>query len=51
LATIRSSYYEPFACKFGGASREQSVRVSHRVQALVAMFAYLPGVERLFKLP
>jgi XTP/dITP diphosphohydrolase len=34
-------YYEPFGCTFGEAGIEQKMRVSHRAQALAAMFAYL----------
>lgn len=34
-------YYEPFGCTFGEASVEQKMRVSHRAQALRAMFAFL----------
>ncbi len=34
-------YYEPFRCTFGEASDEQKMQVSHRAQALRAMFAFL----------
>ena len=34
-------FYEPFGCTFGEASIEQKMTVSHRAQALDAMFAYL----------
>ncbi len=34
-------YYEPFGCTFGEASDEQKMQVSHRAQALQAMFAFL----------
>jgi XTP/dITP diphosphohydrolase len=34
-------YYEPFGCTFGEASLEGKMRVSHRAQALAAMFTYL----------
>jgi XTP/dITP diphosphohydrolase len=34
-------YYEPFGCTFGEASDAQKMQVSHRAQALRAMFAYL----------
>jgi XTP/dITP diphosphohydrolase len=34
-------YYDPFACTFGEASDEQKMQVSHRAQALAAMFDYL----------
>jgi XTP/dITP diphosphohydrolase len=36
-------YYEPFGCTFGEATAEQKMQVSHRAQALQAMFAYLRG--------
>lgn len=34
-------YYEPFGCTFGEATAEQKMQVSHRAQALAAMFTYL----------
>lgn len=34
-------YYEPFGCTFGEASHEQKMQVSHRGQALRAMFTFL----------
>jgi XTP/dITP diphosphohydrolase len=34
-------YHEPFGCTFGEASIEQKMQVSHRAQALAAMFTYL----------
>jgi XTP/dITP diphosphohydrolase len=34
-------YHEPFRCTFGEASIEQKMQVSHRAQALAAMFTYL----------
>ena len=34
-------YYEPFGCTFGEAAIEQKMQVSHRAQALAAMFTYL----------
>ena len=34
-------FYEPFGCTFGEASIKQKMTVSHRAQALDAMFAYL----------
>ncbi len=34
-------YHEPFGCTFGEASIEDKMRVSHRAQALNAMFAFL----------
>ena len=34
-------YYEPFGCTFGEAPIEDKMKVSHRAQALDAMFAYL----------
>lgn len=38
-------YYEPFACTFGEASDAQKMLVSHRAQALSAMFAFLQEVD------
>ncbi len=34
-------YYPPFGCTFGEASHEQKMQVSHRGQALRAMFTFL----------
>jgi len=34
-------YHEPFGCTFGEASLDQKMKVSHRGQALEAMFTYL----------
>ncbi len=34
-------YYEPFGCTFGEADTAQKMRVSHRAQALQAMFTFL----------
>jgi XTP/dITP diphosphohydrolase len=34
-------YHEPFGCTFGEASIEDKMRVSHRAQALAAMFTFL----------
>jgi XTP/dITP diphosphohydrolase len=34
-------YYEPFACTFGEAPLDQKMKVSHRAQALDAMFTFL----------
>jgi XTP/dITP diphosphohydrolase len=34
-------FYEPFGCTFGEASDEKKMQVSHRAQALRAMFDYL----------
>jgi XTP/dITP diphosphohydrolase len=34
-------YYEPFGCTFGEATTAQKMTVSHRAQALQAMFTYL----------
>jgi XTP/dITP diphosphohydrolase len=34
-------YHEPFGCTFGEAPIEQKMQVSHRAQALAAMFTYL----------
>jgi XTP/dITP diphosphohydrolase len=39
-------YYEPFGCTFGEASLDQKMQVSHRAQALRAMFAFLDS-ERI----
>jgi XTP/dITP diphosphohydrolase len=36
-------YYEPFGCTFGEATNEQKMQVSHRAQALAAMFTSLRG--------
>jgi XTP/dITP diphosphohydrolase len=36
-------YHEPFDCTFGEASLTDKMRVSHRAQALKAMFAHLRG--------
>lgn len=36
-------YYEPFACTFGEAPIADKMRVSHRAQALEAMFTFLRG--------
>jgi len=37
-------YYEPFGGTFGEVSIEQKMRVSHRAQALAAMFTYLRSI-------
>ena len=34
-------YYEPFGCTFGEAAIEDKMKVSHRAQALDAMFTFL----------
>jgi XTP/dITP diphosphohydrolase len=34
-------YYEPFGCTFGEADAEAKMSVSHRAQALTAMFTFL----------
>ncbi len=34
-------YHQPFGCTFGEAAIEQKMQVSHRAQALAAMFTYL----------
>lgn len=34
-------YYEPFGCTFGEAPIDRKMKVSHRAQALEAMFAFL----------
>jgi len=36
-------YYEPFGCTFGEAPIAEKMRVSHRAQALEAMFTFLRG--------
>jgi len=36
-------YYEPFGCTFGEAAIAEKMRVSHRAQALEAMFTFLRG--------
>ena len=36
-------YYDPFGCTFGEAPIEDKMKVSHRAQALEAMFTYLRG--------
>ena len=36
-------YYEPLGCTFGEAAIADKMRVSHRAQALEAMFTYLRG--------
>jgi XTP/dITP diphosphohydrolase len=38
-------YYPPFGCTFGEASDAQKMSVSHRAQALNAMFAFLSHYE------
>jgi XTP/dITP diphosphohydrolase len=37
-------YHEPFGCTFGEAPIDQKMRVSHRAQALNAMFTYLRSI-------
>jgi XTP/dITP diphosphohydrolase len=37
-------YYPPFGCTFGEASLDDKMRVSHRGQALAAMFTFLRGI-------
>jgi XTP/dITP diphosphohydrolase len=39
-------YYAPLGCTFGEATTEQKMRVSHRAQALGAMFTYLRSEKR-----
>jgi XTP/dITP diphosphohydrolase len=39
-------YYEPFGCTFGEATDAQKMQVSHRAQALQAMFAFLRANSR-----
>ncbi len=38
-------HYEPFGCTFGEATDEQKMQVSHRAQALDAMFAHLRAIS------
>jgi XTP/dITP diphosphohydrolase len=38
-------YYEPFGCTFGEAPIADKMRVSHRAQALEAMFTFLRGIS------
>lgn len=38
-------YYEPFGCTFGEAPIADKMRVSHRAQALDAMFTFLRGIS------
>ncbi|HVO98477.1 MAG TPA: RdgB/HAM1 family non-canonical purine NTP pyrophosphatase [Bryobacteraceae bacterium] len=38
-------FYEPFGCTFGEADTAEKMRVSHRAQALKAMFTYLRSVS------
>lgn len=37
-------YYPPFGCSFGEAAAERKMSVSHRGQALEAMFGFLSGI-------
>lgn len=37
-------FHEPFGCTFGEAPIEDKMKVSHRAQALEAMFTYLRGI-------
>ncbi len=39
-------YHEPFGCTFGEAAVEQKMQVSHRAQALAAMFTYLRALPQ-----
>jgi XTP/dITP diphosphohydrolase len=39
-------HYEPFGCTFGEATDEQKMQVSHRAQALKAMFDHLRAISR-----
>ena len=39
-------YYEPFGLTFGEATDAQKMQVSHRAQALQAMFTFLRGAPR-----
>jgi XTP/dITP diphosphohydrolase len=38
-------FHEPFGCTFGEAPIEDKMKVSHRAQALKAMFTYLRGIS------
>lgn len=38
-------FHEPFGCSFGQATIADKMRVSHRAQALTAMFAYLRSLS------
>lgn len=38
-------FYQPFGCTFGEAGTAEKMRVSHRAQALQAMFTYLRSVS------
>jgi XTP/dITP diphosphohydrolase len=38
-------FHEPFGCTFGEAAIERKMTVSHRAQALAAMFAYLREIS------
>jgi XTP/dITP diphosphohydrolase len=38
-------FHEPFGCTFGEAPIEDKIKVSHRAQALEAMFTYLRGIS------
>ena len=37
-------FHEPFGCTFGEATLDQKMQVSHRAQALAAMFTYLRSI-------
>jgi XTP/dITP diphosphohydrolase len=37
-------FHEPFGCTFGEASIADKMKVSHRAQALEAMFTYLRDI-------
>lgn len=37
-------FHEPFGCTFGEAAIQDKMKVSHRAQALEAMFTYLRGI-------
>jgi XTP/dITP diphosphohydrolase len=39
-------FHEPFGCTFGEATIEQKMQVSHRAQALAAMFTYLRSLPQ-----
>ncbi len=40
-------YHQPFGCTFGEAPIDQKMRVSHRAQALNAMFTYLRSIASI----
>ncbi len=44
-------YHEPFGCTFGEAAIEQKMQVSHRAQALTAMFTFLRNTASSAEIP